>query len=690
MQWYIRRLKSMSPAEILWRVEGLTRDKADQLVHKGRMADFKASSLIKADIIDTLDARAVGDHAQQFDVGNLPNFDDAWRDQLIAKADKAAKGVLSYFDLKDVDHGQPIDWNHEHKANRKTPTDFVGNIDYRDHPSTGDCKFVWEPNRHHQLVVLGRAFRATGETRYAQAVLDQLNSWMDQCPFGTTMNWRSPLELGIRVINWVWALELIRPSGLLSEEQLDRIAGSAYRHMWDTARKYSKFSSANNHLIGEAAGVYIAAAYFSGFPESQRWRRQARDILIREIAEQTHDDGGTREQAFGYHLFVLQFHMLAALTGRSIGEDFPKSFMDRLEKMFEFVATLIEGGHDDPQFGDADDGYVLDLGGSPADARSLLSVGAVLFNRRDFRDIAGQASEWTYWFIGPSAQSKFDAIPNPQSPRELASAAMPDTGYYLLQSGKAGDSNAISAMIDCGPLGFKSIAAHGHADALSLTLRVGGVDVLVDPGTYDYFTYPDYRAYFRSTKAHNTVEIDGLDQSRMQGLFLWGSRADAKCVEWKPTDNGGLFIGEHNGYQRLDDAVTHRRTVELNGETGELLIHDDIIASGSHEAVLYWHFGENCTLNSDAECVWKVDYPSGSGTIWLDDGCHVSPSRGNQDPIMGWVSRGYHCRSAISTLIARRKCAGNTRITTRILVGRTGSDGRAARPEHVASVVGDG
>ncbi len=689
-QWYLRRLKSMSPAEIVWRVQGLARDKADHLVYKNRLPDFKASSLINGYIAETLDARAVGDHVQELAVGALSDYDPTWRDALLTKAEKAIEGRLSYFDLVDVDHGQPIHWNHEQKANRKTPTGFVGKIDYRDHASTGDCKFVWEPNRHHQLVVLARAYRATGEVKFAQAVLDQLNSWMDQCPFGTTMNWRSPLELGIRVINWVWALELIKPSGLLTEDKLDRIAGSAYRHMWDIARKFSKYSSANNHLIGEAAGVYVGACYFAGFPESERWRRQAQEILINEIIEQTHEDGGTREQAFGYHLFVLQFYLASLLAARSRGEDFPPPFYTRLEKMFEFVAILIEGGQQSPQFGDADDGYVLDLGGSPASARSLLGVGAILFNRGEFRDIAGQASEWAYWFIGPESTNKFHGIPKIEEPRSLASTSLSQTGYYLLQAGKSDARNAISAIIDCGPLGFKSIAAHGHADALSMTLRVGGFDVLVDPGTYDYFTHPEYRAYFRSTKAHNTVEIDGQDQSRMQGLFLWGTRAVSRCVEWRPTDNGGVFIGEHFGYRRLSDPVTHRRTVELHADRRELVIHDDIVAAGKHQIVLYWHFGENCTLKSETNHIWAVDYQAGLGTIHVDDGCHVSPSWGSQDPIMGWVSRGYHRKEAITTLVAQRECIGRTRITTRILVGQSAPDHDGAESASVASVANEG
>ena len=106
---------------------------------------------------------------------------------------------------------------------------------------TGDCKLVWEPNRHHHLVVLGRAYRATGDVRYAQAVVEQLQSWLDQCPFGHGMNWRSPLELAIRLINWVWALDLIREAGLLTGRAAARAPlHAAWLHLWEIARKFSR------------------------------------------------------------------------------------------------------------------------------------------------------------------------------------------------------------------------------------------------------------------------------------------------------------------------------------------------------------------------------------------------------------------------------------------------------------------
>ena len=202
-----------------------------------------------------------------------------WVRPLLRQADEIAEGRLSFFDLESCDLGRPIGWNHDHSRNRSIPLRFAAAVDYRDYDAVGDAKLAWEPNRHHQFVVLGRAYRATGDERYAVAVCAQLTSWLEQCPFGLGMHWRSPLELAVRLINWVWALDLIRPSGCLDATLRARLLRSVSLHLWEITRKYSRGSSANNHRIGEAAGVFIAARYFQGLKDAERWTAEAREIL---------------------------------------------------------------------------------------------------------------------------------------------------------------------------------------------------------------------------------------------------------------------------------------------------------------------------------------------------------------------------------------------------------------------------
>jgi len=595
-----------------------------------------------------------------------------WNQRLARKADSIVDRRLSFFDLHDCHLGEPIRWNRDHKHNIASPMKPAAGIDYRDFETTGDCKYVWEPNRHHHLVVLGRAYLMSGDVRYARALVDQLTDWIGQNPFGMGMNWRSPLELAVRLINWVWAIDLIRDSGLLEGRFRDCLFNSVYQHIWEVVRKFSRGSSANNHLVGEAAGVFIASRYFGQFRNARRWQERGRDILLREIKAQTYLDGGSREQAIGYHLFVLQFFLLAGLVGRQVGEDLPRSYWSAVEKMFEFLGAIGEGGDALPMFGDADEGYVLDLGGERGDFREWMAVGAVLFKRADFKARARRYSETAWWLLGRDGREGWDSIDCPNV-AALGSRAFPDSGYYLLQCGRRDATDRISAVFDCGDLGFKSIAAHAHADALSFTLRAFGKDVLVDPGTYDYFTYPRWRDYFRGTRAHNTVMIDDVDQSEMLGSFMWGKRAKARLIAWRPGEWGGEVVGEHDGYARLKDPVIHRRTLVLDGRSRRLTVRDHVFALGEHRLAVYFHLAEDCAVAPMGGNRYAVDVGSGRITIGLDPRLSVEMLSGSEAPTGGWVSRGYHRKAASTTLIGRCASSGHVSLLCRIEI----SDGNA-------------
>jgi hypothetical protein len=604
--------------------------------------------------------------------GPRPKTDDSgqerWYAALLARAEQIAGHRLSFFDLKDRHLGDPIDWNRDHKRGQDIPMTFSPALDYRDINEAGDCKFVWEPNRHHQLVVLGRAYRLSGNIRFAHAVAEQLDSWLRQNPYGVGMNWRSGLELGIRLINWVWAIDLIKEADVISEDLYQRLLDSVSRHIWEIDRKYSRGSSVGNHLVGEAAGVFVATSYFRNLKHASKWRKRSWEILNRQVINQTYPDGGNQEHTVGYHFFVLQFFVVAGVTARATGQDFPKAYWSRLEKMFEFLAVLSEGGHGLPAFGDSDDGYVLDLGRDPCSIQEWLAVGAVMFGRSDFKSLAGRDVEPVGWLLGQSGRQDFAKIPHKQN-RAITCRALEDSGYYLLQDGHSHSLDRISVVFDCGPLGLEPLAGHGHADALSFTLRAFSRDVLVDPGTYDYFSYPKWRQYFRSTRAHNTVVVDGRDQSEMLGLFLWGRKANACCIRWEPSNVGGRVVGEHDGYANLKDPLIHRRTLDLDGQTRVLIVRDDIVAGGSHEIEIFFHLAEHCVLNQDGENRYVVDVGLGTIQIELDSRFQVELFHGSEDPICGWVSRGYHQKKASTTLVGHCTCEGNTSLVCRISLG---------------------
>lgn len=653
LSWYLRRLGAMSAGEAASRSLHAARDGMDAL-----RVGFGWTPRPPAGLLDRRGPRfRVSDVSVGEWCSAAPGSpEEAWRDRLADTAAEILAHRLTFFDLERFDFGPAIDWNRDCKSGRRGPSRFGRFVDYRDLDRVGDCKLVWEPNRHHQLVVLARAYRVTGDERYAREIVAQLESWLDDCPFGRGINWRSPLELSIRLINWVFSLDLIRESGLPAEPLRSRLLTSVHQHVWEIARRYSGGSSANNHLIGEAAGVFVATAYFEGLDRDGRLHEQSREILAAEVLRQTHEDGGTREQGLGYQVFVLQFCLVVDAVARAFGRPLPAAFGARLERMLDFVRRLAEGGPL-PWFGDADDGRVLDLGCSSEPWRSWLAAGAVRFDWPALARLTEVPSEAARWLLGRGATERLRRLQEAAAETPLSSTALAQSGYYLLQAGRARDT-AVSAVFDCGELGFGSIAAHGHADALSFTLRAFGEDVLVDPGTYDYFSHPDWRRYFRSTRAHNTVEIDGLDQSTMDGPFLWGRRATARCLGWEPTPEGGRVSGEHDGYSRLPDPVTHRRTLELTGDPPVLTVTDEILARGEHELAVCFHAAETVDVTGRGPREFTLGFGAGTARLSFDDALDVEVLRGSERPIGGWVSRGYHRRAPATTLVGRTRSRG--------------------------------
>jgi hypothetical protein len=647
--WYARRLRHMSADELAWRARAAARDAADRVRIRLALHDWDGDP-------------PPGRYPQQLTSlplsllsgppGPATHHDRA----LQAAADDLIAHRLTFLNLERVDLGAEIDWNRDYEAGTRAPRGYANAIDYRDARIAGDAKVVWEPSRHLHLAVLGRAYRATGHIAYAREGLSQIESWIAQCPFGTGMQWRSPLELAIRAINWTWFLALIAPSGLLTGARLARVLHVLDAHVHDITRKYSRGSSANNHRIGEAAGVFVACACLPHLAHARDRVAVSGQILDEEILAQNFADGGNREQAFGYHLFVLQFLLIAAYTARCTGHPLSRRYLERLDAMVDFVDALTAAGPA-PMYGDADDGYVLDLGDRGRGGRELLGVGDCLLGRAP-----REASEPVMWLFPDVAASN-------TPPRALSSRAFPETGLYLLQSGDATRGDSISLTFDCGTLGFEPLAAHGHADALNFTLRAFGEDIFVDPGTYDYFRYPRWRDYFRSTRAHNTIAIDGVDQSVMLGPFMWGARATARCIEWTQNAAGSRVIGEHDGYLRLADPVLHRRAIDMQIATRTFTIRDSLTMAAEHRIALYFHVSERATVRRVDRHGFEIATPRGSVELRLDPRTEPSVIEAGEEPRGGWVSRGYHHRAPSTSIVASLASSRDVEIESRLVVG---------------------
>jgi hypothetical protein len=613
------------------------------------------------------------------DLRFLPPFIAMAPEHLTTMAERVLAGRYTFFDLEDCALGDPLNWNRDPLTQRVAGGRRSSAIDYRNEREVGNIKYLWEPNRHLHLPLLAQAHALTGDSRYALAIQSQIDSWIEQCPEGWGPNWISPLELGIRLINWSITWQLL---GGLRAKLFATPDGAAFRERWlDSVYKQarmvagnlSRYSSANNHLIGEAAGVYVAASTWPLWPQMTDWGERCRRVLEEECQRQNAPDGGNREQAFAYQTFVFDFLLLAGLAARARGEDFSPVYWRRLEVMADFLASMTDVAGRLPMIGDADDGYVVKLAPEPGFSAHLsqIATAAVLFKRPDLAAKAGALDGKTATLLGVEAVRRLAQLKQRGRNRFRPRVQFAESGYYILGTG-FGTPDEVRVLVDAGPLGYLSIAAHGHADALSIVLSIGDREILVDPGTYAYHTDPAWRRYFRSTQAHNTVGIDEQDQSVQSGNFMWTHHAQARCLEFEAGNEAQRFVGEQYGYQRLEDPVVHRREIVFDPRRQTIEIIDMLRCEGEHRARRAWHFAEDCQVERAGQNGLQVT--AGLTQVLFEPGeplDSVQLHRGGTPGQGGWISRHFGCKQPSTSVYWTSRITGVTILRTRISYTRS-------------------
>jgi Heparinase II/III-like protein/Heparinase II/III N-terminus len=652
--WYIRRLRGMSLTEVVYRTldAGRRRVWVRRQVQPGEAAivppdtrgdrSFDSPLPAKARIGVDLDAAAA----------------------LVRAADSILDGTWTVLGTRRTDSADP-DWFYDPVTGRRAPDNRLAfRIHHRDEAETGNIKQVWEMSRHHQVTVLATAWWLTQKERYAEAAAEQLHSWWTANPFLTGVHWTSGIEAGVRLIAWAWTRRLLHEwpkVGDLFEHNDDAIAQIAW-HQEFLAAFRSRGSSANNHVIAEAVGQLVAACAFPWYGRSDRWRRSAAALLERELAANTFDDGLNRELATDYHRFVLELALVAAVEADVHGHPLTEATWERLARMLDAGAALLDVTSRAPRQGDGDEGRALLVDDPERDSwTTVLGTGAGLLGRPDWWPLVdGGVQANLLCAFGRSRQ-----LPRtPVQPRQFA-----DAGMVILRS-RPQDGQQIWCRCDGGPHGFLSIAAHAHSDALSLEVRHDGVDVLADPGTYCYHGEPAWRQWFRSTAAHNTIEIDGVSQSTSGGPFLWTSDVRTSTLTCAVGERRvQTWSAEHDGYLRLKTPTKHRRVVTLDSPGRRLTVVDILDATSAVPLGLLWHLGPDIVVDLDgfrASLSWQVGPRLRQGTLLLPDELAWTLHRAEVDPPMGWYSPRFGVRVPATSLVGSGTVLSATRLVTEL------------------------
>jgi uncharacterized heparinase superfamily protein len=437
-----------------------------------------------------------------------------------------------------------------------------GEVDW----SRGDLRWVWELNRQAYLFTFARAYVLTGERVFAERVTALVRDWRRRNPYGVGVNWSSALEVGLRALSWLWSLPLVWPSDPALRDWLVGL----YEHYQYLRNHLSIYTDPTNHLIGEAAALWILSVALPDLPGAVREERRAMELLRGELDRQVTADGVDREQSTGYQRFVLDFVKQVSALARKTGRRLPDVVEQRREAMEAFLAAL--GGAGAPAVGDGDDGRGAPLAEPEADLN---------------------------WWLG---------LP---PPRAESGGVFREGGYCYWEAGD------LASLFDVGPLGLWPNASHGHADALSIQVRVGKRWLLGDPGTGAYAANPRVRGALRGTAAHNTVTVDEADQAEAMDVFKWLRPVPARLLDTFSDRRCDYALAMHEGYRRLPRPVTHYRGVMFvrpPAPNAGWVIQDRLVGEGRHHCALRFHFPPEVELRAeDSRAVRAVDSHGGVG-----------------------------------------------------------------------------
>jgi len=656
------RLATMDTREIIYRVQEKFRSETERLRYRAGARPAHSDPVLdnfKNYLVDTAEPhfyfRTAGiEREQRLDI--IRRSFPTWIQQAVDEAERILQHKVKLLGLGEVDLGEVIDWHRDPVTGTSWPRRFWSDYDLVEDSAAGDPKVIHELNRHQHLVGLAKAYFLARDERYSREAIAQIESWIDQNPPSVGIHWQSSLEIAIRAISWIWTLFLLLPSQSLTEAAASRIGRSLFTQIEHIDRFPSLFSSPNTHLIGEATALFVAGTVFQGVEQAARWQRRGAAWLIREMERQVVDEAVHAELSSYYHCYTVDFFLQALSLskvnqrsecepGRSASaitrniepraqpsgcdSTLPDWMWKRLDRMLAFLRHFNRNDGTLPLFGDDDGGRALAI------------------SSRNYQ--TPKFGEEMFWLLG---ESSF------RTPLCETHAFYPAAGYAIQRSGWGpGDSQVI---FDCGGMGMLN-GGHGHADALSFVLNVGATEILTDPGTFVYNGSPEWRNFFRSTRAHNTVVVDDFDQSIPDETFKWLRKAKSRVLQHLSSETFDYVEAEHDGYSDPPVSIVHRRGL-LHISPGLWVVVDDMQGPSDkperaeHKFDFYFHFPANAkvSVQQESSALIRLNARADSARLQLlmcaSAIVQGKTIEGQVAPIQGWVSSLYGRTSRAPTV----------------------------------------
>lgn len=428
-----------------------------------------------------------------------------------------------------------------------------------------------------------------------------IEDWIAANPIGKADAWE-PFTVSVRIVNWI--------------KYFDH-CGERIQDAWrDSLINQSRWLASNiehhiqaNHYLKNAKALIYAGVHFDG-PVGRNLLLQGEEILAREIAEQFLGDGGHYERSLMIHCGALEDLLdLLNLSGAQPG------LVDK-----ELIAQIVKAADSASHF---------------LEEMTAADESIPLFNDAAF----GEAPEPSELIAYAQRVNGFKAQPRPPTPIAIS---MPDSGFFGYRAKDEG------LLIDCGQMGPVYQPGHAHCDMLSFELVMQGRRVIVDTGTFG--TEDDeHRAYLRGTAAHNTVIVNGAEQSEVWGSFRLGRRARPLSPRIEEFDLSGMrFSGAHTGFNHLRQQIRHERHIDVDFGT-QWVVSDVLTGNGDCIAESYLHFAPGLTPREQSPDRWLVfDGEYAFLEIRLLGGCKATSMITDYFPAFGVIRDKYTLKINLS------------------------------------------
>lgn len=639
LKWYFFRLKTMSLLEIPYRFKQILQNKFESFFVVGETLGTilipKTKKILKIGEIDT------------------PIFDDEF--SVFGKK-------INFFDSQ-------IDWHKDVFSGEKYALTFSKNINIRKSANLS-AKNVWEINRLQFLIHIAINYNKTKDEKFLDKFIELNESWIEANPYLLGVNWYSNIEVNIRLINWFFCWELLDTEELMNKSKVFKEFVNTkwlpviYQHCKYSFNNPSKYSSANNHLVSEYSGLYLATSIW-GFKESEFWRSYAKDGLEKEILKQ-HSNGVNKEEAAEYIQFITDFFLLPFIIGEKCNDSFSKEFQKALKQILDYILVFTDVNLNFPKYGDEDDGYVLNFSeiGHFNNFKSLLVSASIIFNDESYLSAKSEYDIKNKLLFSDDGYLLFEKLMDREK-KELVTKFYPKEGHFIFR--KVIKDKEIYAHFDVAPLGYLSIAAHGHSDVLSFLIHVNGNCFFVDSGTFSYHIEKKWRSYFVSCQAHNTITLNNSNQAFHASDTMWLNHFKPEVISFLQTDTMDRVVGTYN----KKSSIQHVRSFQFNKNENEFLIEDNIILKDNIKSTIFipFHLHPNIKVDKKSPVDFLLTNEVGDQVhLNVDDKLEWEIVRGSLDPILGWYSESFMQKEPTSVIFSKITINESIKLLTKIKV----------------------